>query len=383
MNEIKITTIFIVILGILLSIFVPLQQEGWGENDFLPYWSASKTMLAGGNPYDPNDLLQVQKELRVVLGSVDEVRQAWGPPWMMLLISPLTLIDFKIAVSIWIFCNVVFITLALYLLWGMLFGPSDRKGLIISLGVGYLFGNTIMLINLGQFSSILLIGFVVFIWCLERKFYLWAGLAMLLLVIKPQITYLVVLVIILWAIRNRKWGILQGFFVSGSLLLIILWLIFPNWLPLYINTVIAIPNVQIQYSTIGSFIESIFGISAFKYIGLLLIPLSYPLAKYVDIAGWLTTLNLALLISIPLAPYGFSFDHILLLPAVVQMISWIKNKRLPKFYARVIGIGMVILYLLVIYLMTFTARVSYSWLVWPSVGLSGLYVLGWVKRLED
>ena len=148
-----------------------------------------------------------------------------------------------------------------------------------------------------------------------------AGVALLFLMIKPQLTYLAITVIIIWAFRNRRWKVFVGFVGPGLSLLVLLWLVFPNWLGEYIDLVISISDFRIYYTTLGSFEESFFGFSALNYIGLLLLPLAFPLSKYVGRAGWLTTLNIALLISIPLAPYGFSFDHVLLLPAVVQLVS--------------------------------------------------------------
>lgn len=380
MSTQKITILFIILVGMLLAIFVPIQRAEFGKIDFMPYWSASKILLAGGNPYDPSDLFKQQEIIRSDLDNLRDVDPAWGPPWTMLLISPLTWLEFEVAVRFWIFLNVSFVSLALYLLWEMLFRPADRKGLILTLGVGFLFGNTIRLIELGQFSAILLIAFVLYIWCIEREYDAWAGISLIFLTIKPQITYLILAVIFIWAFRNRKWGIFTGFISLGLLLLIFLWIVFPNWFGEYFKIMISIPGIPISYTTIGSFIESIFGISTFKYFGLLLLPLAFPLSNYVGKAGWLTTLNLALLISIPLAPYGFSFDHVLLIPAVVQMLSWIRNKKLPVNYAWGIGIGIVVSYGVVYYLMSIPSGLPYYWLIWPTFGMVILYLIVWFKN---
>ena len=380
MSTTKITIIFIILIGMLLAVFVPYQNPEWGRIDLLPYWSASKTMLSGGNPYDPNDLYSQQSAIRSDLKRISDVDPAWGPPWTLLLLSPLTWLDFEIAYRLWIFLNVIFVALALYLLWDMSFKPPDGKGLILTFGVGFLFGNTIRLIELGQYTSIMLIALVLYIWLIDREHYVLAGAALLFLMIKPQLTYLAIAVIIIWAFRNRNWKVFVGFIGSGLSLLVLLWLVFPNWLSEYFHLIISIPNFRIYYTTLGSFAESIFGFSALKYIGLLLIPLAYPLSKYVGRAGRLTTLNLALLISIPLAPYGFAFDHILLLPAVVQLVSWIWNKELPVSFTWGIGIAIVISYGLVYFLMNFQSGLPYYWLVFPTIGLAIIYLLAWMKK---
>jgi hypothetical protein len=365
-------------VGILLSVFVPIQRARWGVNDFLPYWSASKVMLSGGNPYDPNELFQVQIKIEPEFNDVGDVNLAWGPPWTMLLISPLIFFGFEIATRLWIFCNVMLLTVALYLLWGMLFERFDKKGLILTLGIGFLFGYTIRLIELGQFSGLLLLGYIICIWCLDREYYTWAGMSLFLMILKPQITYLVLAVIFLWAVRNRKWKIFLGFFLAYLGVIGVLWWIYPNWLSDYYKIVVSIPNVTFYSTTLGSFFESIYGIRELKYIGLMLILLSFPLSKYVEKADWLTSLNLALLISIPLAPYGFSYDHVLLLPSIVQIASWIWNKDIPPNSVRVIGIGIVTCYIL-IYIIMNRSGLPYYWSIWPTIGLIFTYFFAWWK----
>lgn len=379
----RITIIFILVVGVVLAVLIPSKRSGWGENDFLRYWSASKILITGGNPYDSNVLQQLQITIRPHLAKQGDVVQAWNPPWLMLLITPLTLLKFNIATRVWIFTNIVLTTFSLYLLWAIVFEPSDRKSLILVFGAGFLFSNTMEMIHLGQISSLLLIGLVLCIWCLDRKYYIWAGAALLLLTIKPHVTYLVLLVVFIWLIRNRQWGIFFGLAISGILSMVVVWLIFPGWLGAYFDTLFTLPYTQIYTSTLGSFFESIFGFSFIKYAGLLLIPLAFPLSKYVDKAGWLTALNIALIISLPLAPYGFNFDHVLLLPAVVQMISWIWKKELPINYAWTIGVGLVINYLFLVYLTNVAGVVPYYWFVWSSVGLAGLFAIGWKKRNEN
>lgn len=372
--------IFVLIISIFLAILIPSKGIEIGENDFLAYWSASKVLISGGNPYDPNALYEIQVSVRPHLEDHSNVMQAWNPPWLMLILSPFTLFKFNIASRIWIFCNVVLITLSLFLLWEMLFDPSDRKALYILLGAGFLFGNSIRLIQLGQVSSLLLIGLVIIIWFLNKELYFLAGATLLLLTTKPHITYLVLLVIFIWVIRYRKWELFFGFACSGILSIIIVWLIFPGWFGAFVQNIFTLPYSQIYTSTLGSFFESEF--PYLKYFGLFLIPLAYPLSRYVDKSDWLTTLNLSIIISIPLAPYGFSFDHILYIPALVQMISWIWKKILPLFYAWVVGSGIVVMYLIIIYMGT-VQMISYSWFVWPSVAFSGLYLLGWRKKSGD
>lgn len=378
----RFSILFVIIIGVFLAFIVPNGRVGWGENDFLRYWTASKIFITGGNPYNFESLHQMQKTIKPDLDTQGEGDKVWNPPWLMLLLSPLTIFNFNIATKIWILINISLITISLFLLWEIVFEPNDRKGLILVYGAGFLFSNTIDLIRLGQISSLLLIGLVITIWCLQKKFFYWVGFGILLLTIKPQVTYLVLLVILIWVIRNKQWGVIVGLVISGMVSIIVVSIIFPDWLSSYLQTIFTLPYSQIYTSTLGSFVEVKFGLNHLKYLGLILIPLAFPLSKYVDKVGWLTVLNLSLVISIPLAPYGFNFDHILLLPALVQMISWIRNRELPAIHALVITAGLLIIFLSLIYLTNIIGAVPYYWFVWPSILLAGLYLLGWMNNNE-
>lgn len=378
----RFSILFVLFIGVLLAFVVPYSRVGWGENDFLRYWSATKIFVSGGNPYSFDSLKQMQIAIKPELVTNSEIVQAWNPPWLMLLLSPLTLVNFNLATKVWILINISLITFSLYLVWEIVFQPNDRKGLIIIYGAGFLFSNTIDLLRLGQISSILLIGLVITIYFLQKKFFFWAGFGLLLLTIKPQITYLVLLVVLIWVIRNKHWRVIFGLAISGIISIIVVSIIFPEWLSAYLQTILSLPYSQIYTSTLGSLVEVNFGINLIKYIGILLIPLAFLLSKNVEKFGWLTVLNISLVISIPLAPYGFNFDHILLLPAVVQMISWIRYRELPANYAVALSTGIAIIYLFLISLTNVIGAVPYYWFVWPSILLAGLYLIGWAFTSE-
>jgi hypothetical protein len=100
----------------------------------------------------------------------------------------------------------------------------------------------------------------------------------------------------------------------------------------YIRLLSSFPIQGFVTTTLGGFISVEYEIKIFRFVGLLLFPLIFPLLKLIEREGWLPAINIALLVSIPLSFYGFCFDEIMLLPAIGQMVFWVVRKELPRFH---------------------------------------------------
>ena len=90
----------------------------------------------------------------------------------------------------------------------------------------------------------------------------------------------------------------------------------------------------------------------------------------------LTGVNVALLISLPLALYGWSFDQIVLLPAIVQVAFWFNE---PEFDRR----KLYIISLIVIYIVLLGMKlwgVGDFWYMWVPLALGVLYAAGYAIR---
>jgi len=373
----RIAIFFTIFLGMILAVVVPNFTPGRGEQDFIRYWAASRLLVIGGNPYDGKELTALQNETQPDLMIKEgDIVEAWNPPWLLLTLLPLGLLPFNFAVPLWIFLNVVIVVSSLWMSWQLSGGADNRRLFLIVLGAGVLFGNTVILIRLGQISTLVLASLLIGITFIKEKRDWLAGAILLIATIKPQLSYLVLLVLLIWSLYHRRWKILAGMALAGLASVLIVWLILPDWLSIYIQTIRRLPFTNIYTSTLGSFISEVFRISIFKYIAILLLPLAFPIAKYADKIGWFTTLNLALVISIPLSIYGFSFDQVLLLPAVVQMIAWITQKKLSSKVAMGIGIGIMITYALLLWMMSLK-ELPYYWFFWISFFILCLYLIAW------
>ncbi len=370
-----------IFFGLFLGIITHNYAPKIGAQDFVRYWSASRLLISGGNPYDARSLLTLQKANSPKLKFYDnDVVETWNPPWLLLVMAPLGILPFDLAVRLWIFLSIFLLVMALFLTWRMAMGSKYQSLFILVLCVDFLSGNTLDMIKLGQISSLILISVILGVFLIQKEKDWLSGVILFFSTIKPHLVYLVLLVILIWSIRKRRWKIWGGMALTGFISSFIVWLIFPGWPEVYTKNLFRLPYFDLYCSTLGSFIASVAGINHFRYIGVLLLPLALPLSKLILRDGWLTTINLALIISIPLSPYGFSNDHVLLLPAVTELIGWIIKSELPMPIAWVTGVGLIITYAALLLMMIQT--LPYYWFFWTAFALSIIYFVAWRYRNE-
>src|SRR3954454_5750660 len=70
----------------------------WPPDDFVEYWAAARLTLDGKNPYDPAQLLPLQ---RAAGRDTDEAIMMWNPPWSFTVVLPLGLLPAREAQLLW------------------------------------------------------------------------------------------------------------------------------------------------------------------------------------------------------------------------------------------------------------------------------------------
>lgn len=374
----------LVLLMMLLALLLPVfSAPGVGEPDFLPYWAAARLLGTGGNPYDPSSLRALGHEIRPDRGQDrGEAFASWNPPWLLLFLLPLGLLPFDLAVRIWFLCQVALIVAASVLAWRMLARRSGSVGILLAAAVGLGSGQSVVALLAGQVSVLLLIGLVLGAWWLHAGKDRLAGAALLLSTIKPQVTYFVLVLLALWVIRHRRWQVFVGLGVAGVFSMAVLWAIFPGWMSAYFDLMGAYRSIFFRYSsaTIGSLAYTLWRTDVFRFAGLLLLPSAFCLLRVADSRGWLMAMNVALLISVPLAIYGFAFDQVVLLPAVLQMLAWLWDGEIHLRAAWLIGGGLVIVYIAFFPMLLLPTWHALNLFACIPLAWAGLYALAWKQR---
>ncbi len=370
--------IFILIMGIFFSIAVPMFNTNAVKGDFLAYWSSAHLLVYGGNPFNP-------EEMRAVESPIDPTRfsastgliSSWNPPWLFILLAPVGLLPYPVASIVWIFLNVMIIGLSLILAFKLCGGNPESRGMLMVFLAGFLFAGTAAYLVIGQITSLVLLAILGAIWGITHKQDYLAGFCLLVCTIKPHLTYFLILLIFIWMIRNRRWKILIGAIGSALVSMLVFWIVLPGWMSDYITLLHALPFTHLYTSTFGSFMAEVLQLPFFKYSAIILPFLIPPVYRLIDRFGWMTAANFSLLISIPLSPYGFYFDHILVLPAVVQMIYWISSQVFKLKYKIIVSLGLLVINLALIFILSINGLQIY-WFFWIPLAVFALYLPVWI-----
>ena len=313
---------FPVILGFIISGMISILFAEIGKHDFAAYWSASYLLLHGENPYDPGQMAAVQQSLENVYFEQNEtVINAWNPPWLLIVLLPLAALPFDTAAFIWMWFNIALVGVCTSLCINLAGQPGTGRPFIWIFTACLFFGQTLLLLRVGQVSGLILIGIVAGIYCLRRASYAPAGALLVLATIKPHISYLALAWIGWWILRNRKWSVLVGAGLTVVLSIALTTLLFPDYLHSYFSLLQNMGVSKWYTSTLWGFLEALTGQPVFHWFGALLLPFVFLLQPAKDQSDWLAKLSLILVMSISLAPYGFTFDQVMLLPAIIQILS--------------------------------------------------------------
>jgi len=356
----------------------------WPPDDFVEYWAAARLALDGDNPYDPAELLPLQ---RAAGRDTDEAVMMWNPPWALAVVLPLGLLGAREAQLLWLVVNLAAAGFCGDRLWLRFGGGGERRWIGWAVALGFL--PTLFALQSGQIGPLLLLGAVLFLECERRGWPALAGAATVLLAVKPHLAYLVWTAILCDAVARRRVAMLVGGAAAGVVATLVPLAFDPQLLHQYADAMANRPPAQWVSPTLGTVLRMAFGKERF---GLQFVPVAAGLAWFAwhwRRAGrtwdWADQLPLLLLVSFVTAPYGaWPFDMVLLLPAVVRVVvgnlasaSWCSEgkptDRNPWVLVSLAAVNLACL------LMNLSQSGSFAFL-WVSPAVLALYVLGTRRR---
>ncbi|MDX9952731.1 MAG: glycosyltransferase 87 family protein [Anaerolineae bacterium] len=383
MRGYRIPLLFFLVLALVALIFFSSALDSQGVDDFVVYWSAARLLATGGNPYDPIALQTLQKQAFSGRDDVPGLAFAsWNPPWLLLLLLPLGFLPFFFAVRLMFLINLGLIAFAV--LWSWRWLVTDRlksSGAVIALLLAVFFPGSLMTLAIGQISTVVLFFLLLGLWLLNQRRDFLAGVCFFFSIIKPQLVYFVLLAVGLWVLRERRWRVMLGGVIGLAFTLLVFTFLRPSWLADYLGLVGGHVFTQYTTSTLGGVLQAWFGTTLGRYAGVLLLPLVPWIFRLADEHGWLTAMNVSLLFSIPLAPYGFGFDLIVLVPVIVQLIAWLWTRCLKPMRRWIIVVGLLAFYGFSLWLLSISG-VPYHFFAWIPLWLGGLYAIAWSECSE-
>lgn len=354
----------------------PSDLAAFCGHDFTQYYSAARLLLQHANPYDPVALLAQERTVGWL--EIDPIMM-WNPPWTFILVLPLLALPFGLAAWTWLALNIGLMLICGTALW-CIFAPGDRRYWLGMCAV-VLYMPTLQALRLGQISPWLLVGITGFLVAVLARRDGLAGASLVLLLIKPHVGYLFLLAVAWWIVRERRWRVLLGASAALMASCAVVGLISPGIFMQYLRAA-ARPPLNLHSATLGNWLSSVFGTERYW---LRILPSVVGTILFV---GWMIRFNrkwdwirLApglLLASTISAVYGWSFDQVTLLPAVVVLFNtlrYLSNRQ------RVVMISLYLLTQLGMMLMH-QHYIDLDYYYWYPLVLAGLYAWQqWMIRL--
>ena len=204
-----------------------------GGSDLLPRWVGTRLFLMEGqSPYSEETTLEIQRLFygRAARSGEDQVLFVY-PFYSIFLFSPFALIaDYNFARAVWM--TVLEVSVILLVAAGLSLNRWRLSPFV--LGMLMLFAalwyyTVRALINANAALLISLVVALAFIAIRQERDGL-AGLLLALTTIKPQMVILLVLLVLLWSMSNRRWILFWSFLGNLALLTAVTSLLIPNWL---------------------------------------------------------------------------------------------------------------------------------------------------------
>jgi hypothetical protein len=222
-----------------------------GANDFYSRWVGGCALLREGlNPYSEEVTLRIQQGMYGRPAGPDEDQVAFAYPlYSLLFFFPLCATeDYALVQAAWLWLLLIAL-LAATALWMQIIRWRPQRWLwLLALLWTVLMYHSFRALILGQFAVWVLLALVAALWALQRGHDGWAGLLLALSTVKPQLVYLAIPWILLWAAGQRRWRLWIGFLVSMAGLVLGAMLLVPTWIPDFVRQATAYPD----YTVYGS-----------------------------------------------------------------------------------------------------------------------------------
>jgi hypothetical protein len=287
-------------------------------NDFIEYWAAARLLMEGKNPYSPELMLALQSS---VGWSDPRPLMMWNPPWTLSVVLPFGFFSFEFGRTLWLLVNLLIIFLCIDLSWRIYEGPKRYLWLAWVVGLGFF--PSLFVLRVGQITPFVMLGVIGFLYFVRRARYGLASCSTVLISLKPHLLYLFWIVLLCWIISRKQWKTLT--MVCSALVL-------ATAIPLCFNhsvvaqffrSSIEAPPLYWVTPTVGGFLRYVFG---HGHTWLQFMPTGLCLLFFIFVYWkrhrtdwlWEQQMPILLLVSVSTAVYGWSFDLVVLIPALIQ-----------------------------------------------------------------
>ena len=223
-----------------------------GANDFYSRWKGAQLFWQEGiDPYSPEagEAIQMGMYGRPARPDEDQVLFVY-PFYTAFLLIPLVGLSYDWAQAVWLVAVMFSLIGGIILCLRLVKWQMSPWLLGVALLWSVIFHNSARTIILGQFAALIFLWLAGSLWALKRERDILAGILLALTTIKPQMSFLIIPALLLWAGGQRRWRFVGGFTAAMAALFGLSLCLLPGWLAEFIAQVSAYPGYTITGSPI-------------------------------------------------------------------------------------------------------------------------------------
>jgi Glycosyltransferase family 87 len=332
--------------------------------DLTQYWAAAR--LVRLNPYSFQSVAVLEKSAGVSVSGTPLVLK--NPPWAIPFILPLRFFNYRVAFALWTVFSVVVVAGCVRAVWQRI----EKSESLFSILLPILFGPTIVLLMLGQWTVLVLLGITGFLIMVERRRDWVAGAFLVLVMGKPHVALLFLLAIALWTLRFRRWAIFYSAVSALAATSLAMLAINPHIFIQFLGRTRQVVDETVLYPNLGGMLYMVTGhhvLALLPQIAGIVWLIFYWSFRWHD-WNWMTDGMLVLVVSIASSYYSYPYDEILMLPALVTAYV-LGNKRIFIVCFAAVNVG----YGLYLSQVAGSIGFSYMFLWWTATGWLMTYYL--------
>lgn len=209
-------------------LLVPANQQRF---DFYPHWVGARTALQGDTPYTDAVTRQIQLGMfgRELTPEEDQQRFAYTP-LIAVLMLPLWLLPFPLAVSLWLGLQFLLLILTPLLLLNLLqWRLAPALFALLLLFSVLVFRYPLVAYVLGQYIPFCLACLVVALWGMVKNRQTVGGLGLAWAMVRPEVVLLPLLALLLLAWRRRQYRLIGTWVGTTAVVWLVTWLLIGFW----------------------------------------------------------------------------------------------------------------------------------------------------------
>lgn len=379
-----------------------------GGNDFLARWMGARFwVMEGVSPYDERVSLASQQ---VVYGRPANISEGEDknhfvyPLHSMIFFVPFGPIDYTLARALWTTVVVICLFLLAVVSLRLVEWQVRPYKVVVLIVFTLFFYHGLRTIILGQFAAINALLITLSLLLIMRKQDFAAGLLLALSTAKPQMIFLLIPFVLLWALSVRRRDIIGGFFIGLVVLIGASLALMPDWPLQWLRQLFDYPSYTLQTGSPLSMIASTMpGIGRQLSVFLHTIFVAYLILEWIlawgkDVRWFRWTALMTIVITNLVGYRTATTNFMMMLPALFLIFSlweerWHTAGRVAVWASLIIlGFGLWPLHLTTIqgnqeqaimYLpFPFLCLIGMWWVRWWAINPPRVWMQGFTERLE-